>query len=136
MMVLLAEDSPADVYIVQRSLSRYLPDFELRVVEDGEKAIRLIDAIDADEALPCPSAMIVDLNLPRKNGREILEHLRQSNRTSGIPVIVLTSSDSPLDRADAASGGATAYFCKPIELDEFMKIGQIVKEAMAARSQN
>jgi CheY-like chemotaxis protein len=136
MMVLLAEDSPADVYIVQRSLSRYLPDFELRVVEDGEKAIRLIDAIDADEALPCPSAMIVDLNLPRKNGREILEHLRQSNRTSGIPVIVLTSSDSPLDRADAASGGATAYFCKPIELDEFMKIGQIVKEALAARSQN
>jgi CheY-like chemotaxis protein len=136
MMVLLAEDSPADVYIVQRSLSRYLPDFELRVVEDGEKAIRLIDAIDADEALPCPSAMIVDLNLPRKNGREILEHLRQSNRTSGIPVIVLTSSDSPLDRADAASGGATAYFCKPIELDEFMKIGQIVKDALAARSQN
>jgi DNA-binding response OmpR family regulator len=131
-MVLLAEDSPADVYIVQRSLHKHLPGFELRVVEDGEKAIRLIDAMDADEALPCPSAMIVDLNLPRKNGREILQRIRQSSRTCDIPVIVLTSSDSPMDRAEAASGGATAYFCKPIELDEFMKIGQIVKDALIA----
>ena len=129
-MVLLAEDSPADVYIVRRSLTKYLPGLELRVVEDGEKAIRYIDAIDADEALPCPSAMIVDLNLPKKNGREILERVRQSSRSASIPVIVLTSSDSPIDRADAADGGATAYFCKPIELDEFMKIGQIVKEVL------
>jgi CheY-like chemotaxis protein len=131
-MVLLAEDSPADVYIVRRSLKKHLPEFELRVVEDGEKAIRYIDNLDGDDTLPCPSAMIVDLNLPKRGGREILQRVRQSRRNRGIPVVVLTSSDSPADRADAASGGASAYFCKPIDLDEFMQIGQVVKDALTA----
>ena len=131
-MLLLAEDSPADVYIVKRSLKKHLPGFDLRVVDDGEKAIRFIDTVDGDDALPCPCAMIVDLNLPKKGGREILQRVRQSRRSCEIPVVVLTSSDSPVDRADAASGGATAYFCKPIDLDEFMEIGQIVKDALSA----
>jgi CheY-like chemotaxis protein len=131
-MVLLAEDSPADVYIVKRSLKKHLPGFELRVLEDGDKAIRFIDSMDDDDSLPCPSAIIIDLNLPKKNGREILQRIRQSRRCGSIPVVVLTSSDSPADRADAASGGATAYFCKPIDLDEFMEIGQIVKNAVAS----
>ena len=130
-MVLLAEDSPADVYIVKRSLKKHLPGFDLRVVEDGEKAIRYIETVDGDDGLPCPSAMIIDLNLPKKSGREILQRIRQSRRSCGIPVVVLTSSDSPTDRADAASGGATAYFCKPIDLDEFMQIGEIVKNALS-----
>src|SRR5437868_14368236 len=94
-MVLLAEDSPADVYIVKRSLKKHLPGFDLRVVEDGEKAIRYIETVDGDDGLPCPSAMIIDLNLPKKSGREILQRIRQSRRSCGIPVVVLTSSDSP-----------------------------------------
>jgi CheY-like chemotaxis protein len=139
-LVLLAEDSPADVYIVQRSLKKHLPDFEFVVVDDGEKAIRLIDSLDAGDTGNagdpgrCPAIAILDLNLPRKGGREVLQHLRRSRKCAAIPVIVLTSSDSHVDRSDAARLGATVYFCKPIDLEKFMEIGQIVKDTLAACS--
>jgi two-component system, chemotaxis family, response regulator Rcp1 len=130
-ILLLAEDSPADVYIVQRSLRQHLRSFELQVVDDGEKAIRMIEAMDADDAAPCPSILILDLNLPKRSGQEILQCLRRSRRCSRIPVVVLTASDSPADQAAIAKYGATAYFCKPIELDQFMELGRIVKDALA-----
>jgi chemotaxis family two-component system response regulator Rcp1 len=130
-ILLLAEDSPADVYIVQRSLRQHLRSFELQVVDDGEKAIRMIEAIDADDTTPCPSILILDLNLPKRSGQEILQCIRGSRRCSRVPVVVLTASDSPADQAAVAKHGATAYFCKPIELDQFMELGKIVKDALA-----
>jgi DNA-binding response OmpR family regulator len=133
-LVVLAEDSPADVYIVHRSLKKHLVDFELQIVDDGEKAIRLIDRTDAGDTERCPAIVILDLNLPRKSGREVLQHVRRSARCSAIPVIVLTSSDSLTDRTDATRLGATVYFCKPIDLEKFMEIGQIVKDTLAACS--
>jgi CheY-like chemotaxis protein len=125
-VILLIEDSSADVYIVRESLTKHLKDFDLQVVNDGEKAFKWIEAADSDASLPCPSLMLLDLNLPKRSGQEILMRMRQSPRCGMVPVVILTSSDSPADRAETAKLGATAYFRKPPDLEEFMQIGVVV----------
>src|SRR6266853_395981 len=125
-VILLIEDSSADVYIVRESLRKHLKDFDLQVVSDGEKAFKLIEAADLDASVPCPSLMLLDLNLPKRSGQEILLRMRESPRCGRVPVVILTSSDSPADRAETARLGATAYFRKPPDLEEFMQIGMVV----------
>jgi DNA-binding response OmpR family regulator len=100
------------------------------VVYDGEKAIRFIENAEKDESAPCPKLLLLDLNLPRKNGIEILERLRRSDKCGNIPVIVVTSSDSQQDRDDAARLGATRYFRKPHDFDEFVKLGEVVRQVL------
>jgi CheY-like chemotaxis protein len=132
--IMLAEDNPADVYLLQRSLKRHLENFELQVFDDGEKAIRFIEAVDADESVPSPAIVLADLNLPKKGGLEILQFVRQSRRLGRVPFVVLTSSDSPADRAETERCGATAYFCKPGNLSDFMAIGLVIRDALAAET--
>ena len=121
--VLLVEDAEPDVYLVREALKRAGGDFQLTVLEDGEKAVQFIDRMDRDENAACPSLVLLDLNLPKKSGEQVLEHMRSSRRCGHIPVIVVTSSDSPRDKAQAARLGATQYFRKPSRLDEFMQLG-------------
>jgi CheY-like chemotaxis protein len=129
-VILLIEDSSADVYIVRESLTKHLKDFDLHVVNDGEKAFKWIEAADLDPSLPCPSLMLLDLNLPKRSGQEILRRMRQSPRCGNVPIVILTSSDSPADRAETARLGATAYFRKPPDLEEFMQIGMVVERVL------
>jgi CheY-like chemotaxis protein len=129
-VILLIEDSSADVYIVRESLRKHLKDFDLQVVNDGEKAFKLIEAADLDASVPCPSLMLLDLNLPKRSGHEILRRMRESPRCGHVPVVILTSSDSPSDRAETARLGATAYFRKPPDLEEFMQIGMVVERVL------
>ena len=131
-MVILVEDSPADTYIIRESLKRYVKDFELRVLEDGEKAIRFVDALESDEELPCPSIWLLDLNLPRRSGHEVLQRIKRS-RCAHVPVVVVTSSDSPADRAATTKMGATAYFCKPVDLDAFLTVGELVQRLIGSQ---
>jgi len=131
-VVVLVEDSPADTYIVRQSLKMHLTQFELRVFEDGEKAFSFIDAADSDETIPPPSLMLLDLNLPRRSGREVLVRARNS-RLRDVPIVIVTSSDSPVDRAEAAKLGAAAYFRKPVDLDEFMALGKVVVSVLATQ---
>jgi DNA-binding response OmpR family regulator len=129
--ILLAEDNPADVFLLERALKKHLDGFELRVFADGEKAVRFIEAVDADESATPPALILADLNLPKKGGLELLQLVRQSRRSGRVPFLVLTSSDSPFDRTETAKFGATGYFCKPSGLAEFMEIGRVIKEALA-----
>ena len=129
--VLLAEDNPGDVFLVRRALEKHgLRDVELVVVEDGQAALRYIERVDADDSVACPNLALLDLNLPRATGSRILTRIRQSRRCSGIPIIIVTSSDSPLDRDAASQLGATAYFQKPGDLAGFMRLGQVVRDAL------
>jgi CheY-like chemotaxis protein len=129
--ILLAEDNPADVFLLERALNKHLLDFELRVFADGEKAVRFMDAVDADESAALPALILADLNLPKKGGLELLQFVRKSKRSGRVPFLILTSSDSPVDRMETARFGATGYFCKPSSLVEFMEIGRVIKEALA-----
>jgi len=129
--VLLAEDNPGDVFLVRRALEKHgLLDVELVVVEDGQAALRYIERVDADDSVACPNLALLDLNLPRATGSRILTRIRQSRRCSGIPIIIVTSSDSPLDRDAASQLGASAYFQKPGDLAGFMRLGQVVRDAL------
>ncbi|MDP9054806.1 MAG: response regulator [Acidobacteriota bacterium] len=128
--ILLAEDNPGDVFLVRRAIEKQGLPVELVVVEEGQAALRYIDRVDADPSIPAPALALVDLNLPRANGHRILTRIRQSSRAGAIPIIIVTSSDSPLDRDDAAKLGATGYFQKPGDLASFMQLGQVVRDAL------
>lgn len=134
--LLLAEDSPADVFIVRRSLRKHLGEFDLQVVEDGEKALRFIEQIEGEVSARVPELVMIDLNLPRKSGEEILKCIRGSAKCANIPVIVLTASDSPVDRTATLKHGATAWFHKPLDLERFMEIGRLVKDSLATQSES
>jgi CheY-like chemotaxis protein len=131
-IVLLAEDNPGDVFLVRRALEKHGLSVELVVVEDGQAALRYIERVDTDDSSSSPDLALLDLNLPRATGSRILTRIRQSRRCSGIPIIIVTSSDSPLDREAVAQLGATGYFQKPGDLAGFMQLGQVVRDALEA----
>jgi CheY-like chemotaxis protein len=116
--------------LVHRALEEHGVEGELIVIADGERAIEFIQAVDA-RASPCPDLAIVDLNLPKKPGREVLAHMRRSERCRHIPVFILSSSDAEQDKADAARFGATQYIRKPSTLDEFLSLGSMFKAALS-----
>ena len=99
-----------------------------RATERVEYAIRLPGK--ADDAAPCLSLVLLDLNLPKKPGIEVLEHLRRTRKCGNSLVVVVSSSDSIKDRAEAASMGADAYFRKPSGYEAYIKIGEIVKDLL------
>jgi DNA-binding response OmpR family regulator len=129
LVILLAEDNRADVYLVRNSLKEYGIAHRLIVAEDGEDAIRLIEGVDSGALVV--GLVLLDLNLPRKSGREILQRLRDSRSGTAIPVIVITSSDSQSDRMEMIDLGAQAYFRKPSRFEEFMLLGELVKQVVA-----
>src|SRR6185295_15514564 len=120
--IILVEDAKPDVMLAREALKRGGLDFELSVLNDGEKAVELIDRLDNDQSAPIPDLVLLDLNLPKKSGLQVLERIRNSHRCSQIPVVVVTSSDSPRDRDQVTHLGATRYFQKPSNLDDLMKL--------------
>jgi DNA-binding response OmpR family regulator len=98
------------------------------VADNGEDMLKMIAGIDEDPSANCPDLFLIDLNLPRRPGDEILARIRQTSRCSHVPTIVITSSDSPQDRARARDLGASFYFRKPADLERFMAIGGIVRD--------
>jgi CheY-like chemotaxis protein len=117
--ILLAEDNPADVYLIEEALREHGVEFQLKVAQDGEQAIQLLTQNDARF-----DVVLLDLNMPKRGGSEVLEKLHGNT----VPIIVLTSSDSPADRMQAMRLGATHYIRKPTGLDDFLAIGGVIKE--------
>ncbi len=106
---------------------KYRISCELTLLDDGEAAIRYIDSGERlEDGQPGSDLVLLDLNLPRFSGCEILRRLRASTRWRDVPVIILSSSDSPKDRAKERDLGATHYFCKPPDLAGFMSLGQLI----------
>jgi CheY-like chemotaxis protein len=128
--ILVVEDAEPDVLLLREALERAGLNFELQVLDDGEKAVDFIETIDRDQNAVRPNLVLLDLNLPRMNGGQVLERLRQSATCGQIPVVILTSSDSPSDKAQAGQLRATEYFRKPSRLNEFMRLGQVVRDLL------
>jgi CheY-like chemotaxis protein len=128
--VLLAEDNPGDIFLVRRAFEIHKVDVELIVVQDGQSALRIIEKADCEANGDRPDLILLDLNLPRATGSRILERIRQSPRFAETPIIVVTSSDSPVDRQAATQFGAAHYFQKPSDLAGFMRLGEIVKTVL------
>ncbi len=131
-LILLAEDNPADALLVRKALEEHGVNGEILVIADGERAIEFIEALDAHPSGACPDLAIIDLNLPKRSGRDVLERMRRSERCRHVPVVILSSSDAQRDRSDAARFGASQYIPKPSRLEEFLSLGAIFKAALTA----
>ena len=126
----MVEDNKLDVFIVREAFSHYQIPAILDVIEDGDAAIRLIDFIEGQELAPAPALILLDLNLPKRSGTEVLAHLRSSQRLSQTSVLVVTSSRSQADKAKIDQLGVQGYFLKPASYDEFLKIGELVLKTL------
>lgn len=124
--ILLVEDNKADVGLIREALGEHDVDCELIVINNGEAAIRFIDEVD-DGVHPCPHLVILDLNLPRKPGTEVLARMRRSPSWGHVALVVLTSSDSRQDRDQVAALGPAEYIAKPSNLHDFLQLGALFK---------
>lgn len=129
--ILLAEDNPGDVFLVRRALEFHGVTHELLLARDGEEALAAVT--QAENGKVVLDLMMVDLNLPRYDGGQIVAAARSGTRLKNTPIILLTSSDSPHDRNRVTALGANFYFRKPSDLTSFMEIGQMVKSVTEAR---
>jgi two-component system, chemotaxis family, response regulator Rcp1 len=128
--ILIAEDNKSDVYLIQRALKESAIDAEVHIADDGEKAVRFLERADADATAPCPDLILLDINMPRYKGADILHKLRANSRCKNALVLIVTSSDSSRDREEMDTLGAHGYFRKPSEFLEFMRLGQIVRDLL------
>jgi CheY-like chemotaxis protein len=127
--VLVVEDNPADAGLIRKALEEHGVEGEVTHIIDGETAIAFIEAIDTDQ-FDCPDLAIIDLNLPRRPGQDVLERMRQSPKCREIPVVILSSSDAKRDLADAERLRASQYIRKPTRLEEFLGLGAVFKAAL------
>jgi CheY-like chemotaxis protein len=127
--ILVAEDNPADVYLIRAALQEHGVDLPLQVAADGREVLQIIGQLESMAETQL-DLIILDLNLPRHDGIEILQRLRESERLGGVPVVVLTSSDSPRDRILASELGAASYLRKPSSLEQFLGLGAVFKELL------
>jgi chemotaxis family two-component system response regulator Rcp1 len=130
--ILLAEDNRADIIMVGEALKAHKIPHDLHVVVDGEEALAFVARMGKADAPPCPDILLLDLNLPKADGLDVLQGFRQHPECATTPVIVISSSNAPRDREAVRSLGITGYFAKPITYEGFVKLGQIIKEAVAA----
>ena len=128
--IVLAEDNPADVYLVRNALTGQEIGCDLKVFSDGEKVVQFFAELDAMPSLPCPRLLLLDLHLPRRDGKAVLEHLRGSERCSRTPVLLLTSAESAQQMDTAAADAPLSYFQKPSSIQQFMMLGQVVKDLL------
>ena len=130
--IVVVEDNAGDVELIRYALEGASVDRYLRIFSDGDQAIRFIDELDQGRGI-CPAAFVLDLNLPRMSGREVLQRIRRSPVCGKAPVLIFSSSGAEIDRADAARLGADRYVVKPSDLDEFLKIGLLLKDVIEGR---
>lgn len=129
--ILIVEDNAGDVLLFHRAIKAANLTAEIHVVRDGEQAVLFFDKLDGEPSSVCPSLVILDINLPKKHGYDVLRHIRASLRCRETPVIVVSTSDSNRDRQTMEALGANRYFNKPSDLAEFMMIGDIVHDLLA-----
>jgi CheY-like chemotaxis protein len=131
LQILLAEDNYADVLLVQQALRAHDIGCELHVARDGEQALNYVTHMGQPGGMPCPDLLLLDLNLPKADGAQVLREFRQHPECASTPVIIVTSSDAPNDRASVNQLGVSRYFLKPLDLDAFLQLGETVREVIA-----
>jgi CheY-like chemotaxis protein len=120
--VLLVEDDPGDVLLIQEAFADYKVANRLHVVADGVEAIEFMRRGDGHADAPRPDLVLLDLNLPRKDGREVLAEVKADPELRTIPVVVLTTSQAEEDVLRSYDLHANAYVTKPVDFDRFISV--------------
>ena len=126
--ILLVEDNPGDVFLTQEAFREGRLAHRLSVVEDGEEALRFLRREGEHKSAPQPDLILLDLNLPKKDGRELLGEVKTDPELRQIPIIVLTTSAAEQDIARAYKLHANCYLTKPIHMDYFLKTIRSVED--------
>lgn len=117
--VLLVEDSPGDIRLTQEAFRAANSDIRLHVAMDGVEALAFLAQEGKFSDAPRPDLILLDLNLPRKDGREVLKHIRADDGLKSIPTVILTTSDAAKDINQSYKLQANSYLSKPVQLDKF-----------------
>jgi len=120
--VLLIEDSPGDVRLTREAFKDAKMHINLHVAYDGVEAMAFLGHEGAYADAPRPDLILLDLNLPKKDGREVLEEIKQSPTLRSIPVVILTTSASETDIQQSYHSHANCYIAKPVDLEGFLKV--------------
>ncbi len=128
-LVLLVEDNPADANLVEEALAEAHVECGLQILGDGTKALEFLARIE-QEGSPCPDLVLLDLNLPRLSGEEVLRRVRASSKCGCMKVLIITSSNAAGDRQRVMQLGATDYFRKPSSLEQFLELGPKVRQML------
>ena len=126
--VLLVEDNPGDVFLIADALEKNngSMSYTLHHVEDGEAAMQFLRQDSPYDRVPPPQLILLDLNLPRKHGLEVLTEVKKNPKFKLIPVVVLTTSDAERDILESYRLLANCYITKPFEFDEFVESVKIL----------
>lgn len=125
--ILLVEDSPTDAMIVREILSHASVPNVLHVVEDGILALQFLRREDAYRDAPRPDLVLLDLQLPRKNGQEVLQEVKADEDLRAIPIVVLSSSHEERDVLTAYRSFANSYITKPVDYDDFAEAVRLIE---------
>jgi len=126
--ILLVEDNPGDADLARETLAGSKINNTLHVVSDGEKAMDFLKQRRAYTAAPRPDIILLDLNLPRKDGREVLAEIKQDDALKRIPVVILTSSSAEEDILRSYNLHANCYITKPIDFKQFTKVVHSIED--------
>jgi CheY-like chemotaxis protein len=133
--ILLVEDNDADVYLFHKALEQAEIRFELINVRDGAQALAFVRREGDYANSLAPDLAVLDLNLPKNGGLEVLRAIRETRDLAKVPVVIVSSSASPQDLAKTQRLGVERYITKPPDLDGFLQAGQIFRDIlMASRS--
>jgi CheY-like chemotaxis protein len=127
MSLLLVEDNPADVRLMQEALRTSKTKYRFFVANDGEDAMAFLHHRDNYADMPVPDVILLDLNLPRKDGREVLREVKQDGKLKHIPIVVLTTSESIDDISKCYMNHANCYITKPLDFDKFDEIVRLIE---------
>ena len=126
--ILLVEDNPADIDLTRETLALAKIHNHLHVVRDGEEALAFLRREGDMASAVRPDLILLDLNLPKKDGREVLTELKQDPDLRMIPVVVLTSSNAERDVVKTYDLGANCYITKPVDLDQFSAVVKSIED--------
>jgi CheY-like chemotaxis protein len=126
--ILLIEDNPGDVRLIRESLKDGKVCNNLTVVGDGEEALSLLHKESQYKDSPSPDLILLDLNLPRKDGREILAEIKSDPLLKHIPVVIITSSEAEQDIIKAYNLQANCYITKPVDLTQFIYVVRSIED--------
>lgn len=136
-LILLAEDSQDDVLLVKRAFAKGGIEHPIYAVGDGDEAIAYLKGegkFSNREEFPLPNLLLLDLKMPRKDGFDVLRWVRKQPCLAGLPILVLTSSDALHDVNLAYQLGANSFLVKPIEFENCVQLGNLIKEYWLDRS--
>lgn len=128
-VILVIEDNPADVQLLELALAEAGVTAELVTFHDGAEAMAWIAACGA-EGSRCPDLAVVDLNLPKYDGIELLTALRRNGQLAKVPALVMSSSTSPRDEARVRGLTDTEYLTKPADLDAYTAVGDVIRRML------